>query len=107
MSGYSAERSLPPSDRDDAPTFPQLEAEAAAPDAPPLTDETDAARLRRLARHLGEGVQFSLEAQTALSERNFPRYRACITRAAEHLTDAASLAGRLSDPRTARAIPKE
>jgi hypothetical protein len=97
------DRSIPPSDRDDAP---ELSMPAEADPMPPaitLRDETDAVRLARLSRNLTEGSKHVMDAFLLLAEGKHFGYRAAILRAAELLTNAAALSRRLADPRTSRA----
>src|SRR4051812_6567423 len=106
MSGHNVARTLPPGDRDDAPSFDLGGAIRDTPlvhdDAPPLTDETDAARLAKLSRTTAEGHNQLTEALRLLAEGKHQLYAAAISRCADLLTEAAALSRVLSRSHTAK-----
>lgn len=71
-------------------------------DAPPLTDETDTARIMRLGRHLTEANKELLEGLRLLSEGKHGLYGAAMKRCADHLTEAGPLSRLLSRSFTAK-----
>lgn len=100
MSGANAARSLPPGDRDEAPELP-IEPER-HDDAPPLTDETDEARLHRLGRHFAEATKHFTTAVIMLAAGKSQAYASAMSRCATDLTEAASLSRLLSRSTTAK-----
>lgn len=112
MSGHNLERTLPPGDRDDAPTFDlgdairdtPLDQTPDVPLAPSLrANDPEAARLKKLERHASEGLKEMCAAFRLLSEHDRLAYRGAISRCALLLTEAASLARLLADPPASRA----
>lgn len=100
MSGANAARTLPPGDRDESPEL-HLEPEV-HDDAPPLTDETDEARLHKLGRHLAEGLKHFTTAVIMLAAGKSQAYASAMNRCATDLTEAASLSRLLSRSHTAK-----
>lgn len=71
-------------------------------DAPPLTDETDAARLAKLGRFTTEANKELMEALRLLAEGHHRGYAAALSRSSQLLTEAASLSRLLSRSHTAK-----
>jgi hypothetical protein len=71
-------------------------------DAPPLTDETDEARLHRLIRHLADALKHAMTALLMLSTGKHQSYASAMSRCAADLTEAAPLSRLLSRSHTAK-----
>lgn len=99
MSGHNLARTLPPTDRDEAP---DLLTHAVHDDAPPLTDETDEARLAKLTRYHADATRFLGEALRLLAAGKHQAYAAAMHCCATNLTEAAALSRVLSKSHTAR-----
>jgi hypothetical protein len=95
-----------PRERDD--DAPRLPIEAPRPvvqvhdDAPPLTDETDEARIARLSRHHADATRHLCEALRLLAAGKHPGFALSLHAFDKSTTEAAALARVLSKSFTAR-----
>lgn len=109
MSGPNAARTLPPGDRDDAPSFdlgPALQDMPLVEDAPPAgpTHHPDIVlRVADAMRHLNEAHHHLDEALIAFALRNEADMRAAFARCDFHASKAATRSRLLADPPLLRA----
>jgi hypothetical protein len=101
MSGANAALSLPPGDRDDAPA-PARPRLPLGDDAPPLTDETDEARIGRWIAAHATATRYMGEALALLAAGRHAQYASALHHYDKANTEAGALARVLSKSFTAK-----